>query len=144
MPQFKICSTDHNEILHKSRQLHCRDMRKILLWSVEYIINQSTANCGRISNLIEISLVGQAPGPHFTNDLCPHNQNLVKTYIALTWKTKIWSEHNIAHAMTAELSWHVQNCVLIESLNSKLKQIKLREDNFYKLINHLWNGPLIT
>ena len=33
----------------------CHDMCKILLWSVEYILYQSTANFGRISNSIEIS-----------------------------------------------------------------------------------------
>ena len=37
-------------------------MRKISLWSVEYSLNQSTANFGRISNSIEISLVVRAPG----------------------------------------------------------------------------------
>ena len=73
---FKVCLTDHN-ILHTSRQLHCLDMYKILLWLVEYISNQSTVNFGRISNSIEISLVGWAPGctclttdglifPHYT------------------------------------------------------------------------------
>ena len=31
---FEIYSTDHNEILHTSRQLHCREVCKILLWSV--------------------------------------------------------------------------------------------------------------
>ena len=37
-------------------------MYKIALWSVEYISNQSTENFGRISNSIEIALVGRAPG----------------------------------------------------------------------------------
>ena len=41
---FETNSTDNNEILHTSRQLHYRDMCKISLWSVE------------------IPLVGQAPG----------------------------------------------------------------------------------
>ena len=36
---FKIYHTDHNEILHTSRQLHCRDMCKISLGLVEHIIN---------------------------------------------------------------------------------------------------------
>ena len=31
---FKMFSTDHNEILHTSRQLRCRDVCKISLWSV--------------------------------------------------------------------------------------------------------------
>ena len=54
-------STDHNEILHTSRQCYCRDVCKISLWSVEQILNYSTPNFDRISNSIEIPLVGQAP-----------------------------------------------------------------------------------
>ena len=45
-----MCSTDHNKILHTSQQCNCRDWRKISLWSVKYILNQSTSNFGRISN----------------------------------------------------------------------------------------------
>ena len=69
---FKIYSTDHNEILHTSQQLRCRDVCKISLWSVTYILNWSTPNFDWISNSIEISLVGRAPGhlvsqyPHLT------------------------------------------------------------------------------
>ena len=58
---FKICSNNHNEISHTSRQCNCRDVCKILMWSVKHILNKSTRNFGRISNSIEISLVGQAP-----------------------------------------------------------------------------------
>ena len=36
---FEMYSTYHNEILHTSRQLHCRDVCKISLWSVGHIIN---------------------------------------------------------------------------------------------------------
>ena len=67
-----MCSTDHKEILHRSWQLHCRDVCKILLWSVEYILNQITTNFGRISNLIEISFVGRAPYQNTPNDLLYH------------------------------------------------------------------------
>ena len=38
----------------------------ISLWLVGYILNYSTANFGRISNSIEISLVGRPPG-HYLN-----------------------------------------------------------------------------
>ena len=58
-----MCSTDHSEILHTSRQLHYRGVCIILLWLVEYVLNQSTAYFGRISNSIEIPLVGRAPKP---------------------------------------------------------------------------------
>ena len=44
-----------------SWQLYCRDVCKFLLWSVEYILKQSTANFGRISNSIEILVVGRVP-----------------------------------------------------------------------------------
>ena len=47
---FKAYSTDHNEILHTSRQLHCRDVCKISSWSVTHVLNWSTPNLGRISN----------------------------------------------------------------------------------------------
>ena len=59
---LKIYSTNHNKIFHMSQQLHCHDMCNISLWSGECNINQSTANFGRVSNLIEIWLVGHAPG----------------------------------------------------------------------------------
>ena len=36
---FDIYSKDHNEILRTSRQFHCRDMRKMSLWSVKHILN---------------------------------------------------------------------------------------------------------
>ena len=61
MVLFITYSADHNEILHTSRQIHCRDVCKIPLWLAEYILNQSTAYFGLISNSIEISLVGRAP-----------------------------------------------------------------------------------
>ena len=44
---------DHKRILHTSRQWQCRDVYKISLWSVEYILNQGMANFGRVSNSIE-------------------------------------------------------------------------------------------
>ena len=36
---FKMYSTDHNEILHTSRQCKCRDVCKISLLSVKHILN---------------------------------------------------------------------------------------------------------
>ena len=45
-----------------SQQLHYRDVYKISLWSVKYILSQSTESFGQISNLIEILLVGGSPG----------------------------------------------------------------------------------
>ena len=36
---FKIYYTNHNKILHTSRQCNCRDVCKISLWSIMYILN---------------------------------------------------------------------------------------------------------
>ena len=61
MPYVWIYSTDHNDILHTSRQWHCRDECKISLWSATYILHKNVLNFHRISNSIEICLVGRAP-----------------------------------------------------------------------------------
>ena len=58
---FKICLTNHNEILHTLQQLHCCDVWEILLRLVGNMLNQSTTNYDRILKSIEISLVGWAP-----------------------------------------------------------------------------------
>ena len=60
-PYVRIYSTDHNDILHTSRQWHCRDECKISLWSATYILHKNVLNFHRISNSIEICLVGRAP-----------------------------------------------------------------------------------
>ena len=52
-------------------------MCKISLWSLECILNQSTANFGRISNSIEKSLVGWAPGNTWSQcEWCMMNVNI--------------------------------------------------------------------
>ena len=48
--------------------------------------------------------------------------NLLKIHVALTGNMTIRSGHKFAHATTAELSWHVQNCDLVGSLDSKFVQ----------------------
>ena len=55
------------------------------------------------------------PGTHFSNGLWVHDWNL-KFQFPLIFILMIQSSHNFAHVMTAELSWHVQNCALIWSL----------------------------
>ena len=62
---FKIVSTDHSEILRKSRQYCCRDVCNILLRWTEYVMNKNITKFHQISNSIEISLVGRTPGPVF-------------------------------------------------------------------------------
>ena len=57
---FIVYSLDHREILHTSRQSYCREESNNSLWSVGYSLHKSTTNFERISNSIEIPLVGLA------------------------------------------------------------------------------------
>ena len=58
-----------------------------------------------------------------SSGLWAHNPNVVKILLGVkSCKIMIQSEHKSAHAMTAELSLHVQIYVLIGLLHSKLKQ----------------------
>ena len=68
-----MCATNHSEILHMPRQLHCYDVCKILLWSAEYVINKSITKFHYSSNLIKILLVGWAHDQdmYFYNHICP-------------------------------------------------------------------------
>ena len=50
--------------------------------------------------------------------------------------------HNFAHATTAELPWHVQNCILIRSLCVAQKQPVILRDLDHELISYLWNGSV--
>ena len=56
------------------------------------------------------------------------------------WIMMIQSGQNFAHATTAQLSWHVQNCDLIRSLESPLKVKEILWDFNYELINWELHG----
>ena len=56
--------------------------------------------------------------------------------LLLTWINLIKSSDIFAYGMTAELSWHVQNCDLIESLKSNLEQNYLLQDFNNELITY--------
>ena len=47
---FITYSVDNNQVLHTSRQLHCRDVCKMSLWSFKHILNQNIVNFDQISN----------------------------------------------------------------------------------------------
>ena len=66
---FRMCSSDHNKILHMSWQWYCRGMCKISLWSVDQNLTHSIIKFDWISNLIEISLVGQEPELELTKNI---------------------------------------------------------------------------
>ena len=48
--------------------------------------------------------------------------------------------HNFAYVTTAQLSWNVQICGLIGSMQSWLLQSEFSQEFVYELINSLWNG----
>ena len=53
-------------------------------------------------------------------------------------KIMIQSDHNFAHATTAQLSGHVQNYDQIGSLEYQLQMLKIRDFD-HELVNFLWN-----
>ena len=55
----------------------------------------------------------------------------------------IQSVHNFAHATTAELSWHVQNCERIGPSFFSEGQVVFIQDLDWELMNRLWNGCLV-
>ena len=63
--KFEIRLTNHSEILYTSRQLHCREVCEISLWSVAYILDQSTANF------------------YQTGAMTPNNQILGQTFLVV-------------------------------------------------------------
>ena len=81
------------------------------------------------------------PTTHFTNNSWAQNPNLAKIHIALIWKIIIQSSHNFAHAMTAQLSWHVQNYDLTGPLQLKIKAEMIPHDFDNEFMNQLRNGP---
>ena len=138
---FKPYSTDHNENLHTSRQCNCRDMCKILLWSVEQILNYSPPNFDQISNSIQIALVGWGPGTHFTNGLWAHGWNLWQ-FCAICLILMIQWSNNFAHAMSSnhcqisikpEVWWYI---MFVNSYNDDSGQNEWRSR--VVLIEFIW------
>ena len=62
----KICSPDHNEMLHVSRKFYRREVYKNSLWSFEYAMSSSITKFHWILNSIEILLVGRPTDRNIT------------------------------------------------------------------------------
>ena len=65
---------------------------------------------------ISRAAAGSTSRNRFTKVQWAHHLNLLKTLSALVLNLRIRSGHHFAHATTAQLWWHVQNCNLIEPL----------------------------
>ena len=68
------------------------------------------------------------------------SQIFEKILHALRFIIMIRSGHNFAHATTAQLLWHVQNCVLIGSLCFTWEQHIFFKNLDYELVNYMWTG----
>ena len=80
-------------------------------------------------------------GTHFTKDFSITIQIQWKFHLDATQLLVIISQHNIAHAMTAELSCHVQNSVAIASLEFGWQQNEISITFELWRKNCWWNGP---
>ena len=83
------------------------------------LLAQQISTDSALFSAVAIRLMAHCRDP-FTKGSWAHNPNLVKIFVALTWKIMIRSCHSFAHATTAMLSWHVQNSDMIELSESKL------------------------
>ena len=82
-----MCSTDHNDILYKSRQHYCSDVYKIYVWSVEYIMNN-------ITNFIEFTIRSEYDCLPYFYVIMPyfqHNTSLLPFHINVVLTLSIGS-----------------------------------------------------
>ena len=70
------------------------------------------------------------------------NSYLPEFHFALVLILIEWLLPNFAHAMTAVLSWHVQNFVAVILLWMEVQQNKISIENWIKNENYLWNERL--
>ena len=69
---------------------------------------------------------------YITKDLFVHKPNLINTCCA-DMKKNIWVCHNVAHAMIAQLSWHVKNCDVLDHLTWHLQNCNMNGSSYSKL-----------
>ena len=107
---FGVCSADRGVVLHTSRPLHCCGMCEILLWSVGYVLSRSASVFGRVSGLVRISLVGQAPQLwNLHMYINSHDQNIFLSFCfcseSLLFACSIMSCHVGNKLYWIELNW---------------------------------------
>ena len=86
------------------------------------------------------ALVTCSPGTYFTNGLWAYTWKIIKNILVQILILMIQLGHSLAHAMTAQLSWHVQNYDLIHQTVFTYKHHMFLQDLGYELINHWWNS----
>ena len=70
------------------------------------------------------------PGTHSTKCLWAPIPNLVQIHVVLMSKLRIRFGHYFAHATTAELTWHVENCDQVRSSQTK------KSESYFELWDH--------
>ena len=138
-PKLLWCCT------HQSRWLACSG-RSSHATKVN-IARNNCHNCMSIMTITVLVLHSINPGTRLRTSLWAKYLNLVKICVALMsmiLRTMIRLVHILAHVTTCELSWHVQNCDLIGSLELQLEQNEHEWGFSYELLNCLQNAPLVT
>ena len=99
---------------------NCRDMCKILLWSVEHVLKYSTPNFDQISNLIEIPLTHWGRVTH----ICIGNQTI------------IGSDNGLSLGRRQAIIWTNDGILLIQSLETNFREIlsKIHTFSFKKML----------
>ena len=81
-------------------------------------------------------------GAHVINVILLAIQVRWKLCLAVIQLLPVRSQQIFAHAMTAQLSWHVQNFVVITLSESMLKQNQISIKFEWQCDYHQWNGHL--
>ena len=84
---------------------------------------------------------GFTPVSHFTNTFSTVVQIWWKFHFAFIHFVIKWLQQHFAHDMTAVLSWHVQNFVVIIEPQLKFQQNKFTIELKLWMKNHYWNRP---
>ena len=82
------------------------------------------------------------PGARFTNDFLPAIQIWWKLRLAVIPLLAIRSQQIVAHATTAQLSWHVQNFVAITVLELRWEWNEISMEFELRWINRLFIGKI--
>ena len=136
-PWIKICSTYHNEILHTSRQCYCHDVAK-----PAYYVMKNITKFYRISNSIETSLVGRAPGARPTKHISIEFEIRWKFETLLfqiystdqlhyrnVYKIVLWSAEYMSNQSTANFDLHTR---IVE----ELEDVVVDGGGHYRLVPH--------
>ena len=83
-----------------------------IMYKLRQLVWRSTGH--QQPHAVGITMAVRKPLTYFTKSSWAHDWHLAKIIFAVNIIFIIQPGHKFAHAMTAQLSWHVQNCDLIQ------------------------------